>query len=179
MPGYWPTVVSLRRRSSGLSSLTVTIPGMRPSARTTATRWPGNRPERAVALRRQIRSPPGDLRDVVGRAAVAYRVVVLQQGPHPRQRPGQVRIRGRGAKALRVLLVLQVDEPYAPDRAQPHGRRWTGPRHPAARAVGRGRPGARPAGRGSCTRPGAAGRPSRLAATIGFSSATPFRAISR
>jgi hypothetical protein len=40
------------------------------------------------------------------RAARASRVVVLQQGTHPRQRFCQVRVGGRGAEALRIPLVL-------------------------------------------------------------------------
>src|SRR5208282_3454615 len=76
-------------------------------------------PERAVELGGQGRGLPGDLRDVVGRAAVADGVVVLQQGPRPRQRGGQVRIGGRGAEALLVSLVLQLDHPHVPDRRQP------------------------------------------------------------
>ena len=84
---------------------------------------------------------PADLRDVVGRAAVAGRVVVLQQGPHPRQRPGQVRIGGRGAEALRVPLVLQLDDPHVPERPQAARCRRTGPGRGASRAgPGPGRP---------------------------------------
>ena len=100
-------------------------------------------PDRAVDLGAQVRGLPGDLRDVVGRAAVADRVVVLQQGPHPRQRPGQVRIGGRGAEALRVPLVLQLDHPHVPDRPQAARCRGAGP----GRRAGRAGPGARAAGR--------------------------------
>ena len=103
-------------------------------------------PDRAVGLGGDVRGLPGDLRDVVGRAAVADRVVVLQQCSQPRQRPGQVRIGRRGAEALRVPLVLQLDHPRVPDRPQAARCRGTGPGHRAGRA-GRAGPGARAAGR--------------------------------
>ena len=99
-------------------------------------------PDRAVDLGGQVRGLTGDLRDVVGRAAVADRVVVLQQRTHPRQRGGQVRIRGRGAEALRVPLVLQLDHPHVPDRPQAARCRGAGPGHRAGRAG----PGTRAAG---------------------------------
>ncbi len=63
----------------------------------------------------------------VGRAAVADRIVVLQQGPRPRQRGGQVRVGRRGAEALRVPLVLQLDHPHVPDRTQAARPRGAGP----------------------------------------------------
>src|ERR1700751_4053363 len=71
-------------------------------------------PARAVALRTQSRGLPGDLGDVVDRAVVPYRVVVLQQRPHPGERPGQVRIGRRGSEALLVALLLQLDDPHVP-----------------------------------------------------------------
>ena len=92
-------------------------------------------PDRAVALGGQVGGLTGDLGDVVGRAAVAYRVVVLQQGSHPRQRAGQVRVGRRGAEALRVSLVLQLDDPDVPDRGQAARSRGAGPGRPAGRAV--------------------------------------------
>ena len=64
-------------------------------------------------------------------------------GPHPRQRPGQVRIGRRGAEALRVPLVLQLDDPHVPDRPQAARCRRTGPGRGASRAG----PGARAASR--------------------------------
>ena len=100
-------------------------------------------PDRAVDLGGDVRGLPGDLRDVVVRAAVADGVVVLQQGPHPGQRLGQVRVGGRGTEALRVPLVLQLDHPHVPDGLQAARCRGAGP----GRRAGRAGPGTRAAGR--------------------------------